>query len=106
MLESLGSSLSWCIVFFHPVALTVHNYDTVGFVEKQLVEDLLKECIKMHKFDHPNVLKLIGVCLDGGPAPYIIMPFMVHGSLMSYLRKERKELLLEPSAAMDETEVV
>ena len=81
-------------------------YDTVGFVEKQLVEDLLKECIKMHKFDHPNVLKLIGVCLDGGPAPYIIMPFMAHGSLLSYLRKERKELLLEPSAAMDETEVV
>ena len=51
----------------------------------------------MYEFDHPNVLKLIGVCLDGGPAPFIIMPFMAHGSLLSYLRKERKELVLEPS---------
>ena len=60
----------------------------------------------MYEFDHPNVLKLIGVCLDGGPAPFIIMPFMAHGSLLSYLRKERKELLLEPSTSLDETEVV
>ncbi len=35
----------------------------------------------MYKFDHPNVLKLSGVCLDGGPAPYIIMPLMANGSL-------------------------
>ena len=60
----------------------------------------------MYEFDHPNVLKLIGVCLDGGPAPYIIMPFMVHGSLLSYLRKERKELVLEPSTSLEVAEVV
>ena len=56
----------------------------------------------MYEFDHPNVLKLIGVCLDGGPAPFIIMPFMAHGSLLSYLRKERKELVLEPSRKVAE----
>lgn len=60
----------------------------------------------MYEFDHPNVLKLIGVCLDGGPAPYIIMPFMANGSLLSYLRKERKELVLEPSANLEVAEVV
>ena len=46
----------------------------------------------MYKFDHPNVLTLSGVCLDGGPAPYIIMPFMANGSLLAYLKKNRATL--------------
>lgn len=69
-----------------------------GFVQKELVQDLLKECIRMHKFDHPNVLKLSGVCMDGGPAPYIIMPFMANGSLNNYLKKERENILLDPES--------
>ena len=59
------------------------------------IDDLRKECLKMSEFNHPNVLTLIGVCLDGGPAPYIIMPFMENGSLLSYLKKERENLVLE-----------
>ena len=67
-----------------------------GFLEKELVKDLLKECAKMQAFDHPNVLKLRGVCLDGGPAPYIIMPFMNNGSLLSHLKENRSSLVIEP----------
>ena len=52
----------------------------------------------MYTFDHPNVLKLSGVCMDGGPAPYIIMPFMANGSLKEYLLKERENLLLDPNS--------
>ena len=63
--------------------------------------ELLKECVKMKELDHPNVLTLIGVCLDGGPAPYIVMPFMARGSLLSYLQKERENLVIE-SAVSDE----
>ncbi len=48
----------------------------------------------MMEMDHPNVLTLTGVCLDGGPAPYIILPFMANGSLLSYLKKERDSLTL------------
>ena len=48
----------------------------------------------MDKFDHPNVLTLIGVCLDGGPAPFIIMPFMKNGSLLDYLKKNRGTLIV------------
>ena len=48
----------------------------------------------MKELNHPNVLKLIGVCLDGSPAPFIIIPFMENGSLLSYLRKNRSTLLL------------
>ena len=55
---------------------------------------MLRECSKMIKFDHPNVLNLIGVCLDGGPAPFIIMPFMANGSLLAYIKKNRQELVL------------
>ena len=71
----------------------------LGFVQKHLITDLLKECAKMHEFDHPNVLKLTGVCLDGGPAPYIIMPFMENGSLLSYLKNERETIVLDPDSA-------
>jgi len=70
-----------------------------GLLTNDLVDDLLKECIRMQEFDHPNILKLIGVCLDGGPAPYIIMPFLINGSLLSYLKKNREELVLDPITA-------
>ena len=73
----------------------------LGFVDESNAEDLRKECAKMSEFDHPNVLTLIGVCLDGGPAPYIIMPFMENGSLLSYLKKERANLVLEPGTDED-----
>ena len=57
----------------------------------------MEECDKMTQFDHPNVLSLIGVCVDHGPAPYIIMPFMAKGPLLAYLVKERHNLTLSDS---------
>ena len=48
----------------------------------------------MKHFDHPNVLHLIGVCLDAGPAPYVVMPYMANGSLLHYLKKERSNVIL------------
>ena len=68
-----------------------------GFLEQSVVKDLLKECIKMSTLDHPNVLTLIGVCMDGGPAPYIVMPFMFNGSLLAHLKKERENLVILPN---------
>jgi serine/threonine protein kinase len=65
-----------------------------GFFKDTLVDDLLRECTKMQEFNHPNVLTLIGVCLDGGPAPYIVLPFMTNGCLLSHLRSERSSLVL------------
>ena len=55
----------------------------------------------MSTFDHPNVLGILGVCLDGGPAPFIVMPFMFNGSLLSYLKKNRDDLVLPPQQDMD-----
>ena len=75
----------------------------VGFYDSAMVKEMLKECSKMYKFEHPNVLTLIGVCLDGGPAPYIIMPFMANGSLLAYLRKNSEEIVVTDQH--NETEV-
>lgn len=61
-----------------------------------MVKELLQECVKMYEFNHPNVLTLTGVCLDGGTAPYIVMPFMANGSLLSYLKKHRSTLVVSP----------
>ena len=47
----------------------------------------------MLSFDHPNVMSLIGLCLDTG-APLIIMPFMANGSVLEYLKKHKKDLYL------------
>ena len=62
-----------------------------------MVKDMLKECSRMSTFDHLHVLTLKGVCLDGGPAPYIIMPFMANGSLLAYLNKNKGTLIVSGS---------
>ena len=61
----------------------------------------MEESIKMKHFKHHNIISLIGVCIDAGPAPYIIMPFMGNGSLLSYLKNHRTELLLPDTADED-----
>ena len=71
----------------------MQNY-VIGFYDRGTVKDMLKECSKMHKFNHSNVLTLSGVCLDGGTAPYLIMPFMANGSLLDYLKKNRETLVV------------
>ena len=48
----------------------------------------------MKELCHPNVMNLLGVCLDAGPTPYIVLPFMENGDLLSYITKHRKSLLV------------
>ena len=45
----------------------------------------------MCQLEHPNVLTLIGICVDV-ETPYIIMPLMERGSLLTYLRQEKETL--------------
>ena len=72
-----------------------------GFHDQNDIEQLLEESLKLKSFEHPNVMNLIGVCVDAGPAPYIIMPFMANGSLLSYLRKERIHLVIRENTDAD-----
>ena len=61
----------------------------VGFHTSKNIKQLVAESERMKMFDHPNVMSLIGVCVDVGRQPYIVMPFMANGSLLAYLKKER-----------------
>ena len=54
----------------------------------------------MKVFKHPNVMSLLGVCLDMGPIPYIVLPFMSRGDLLTYIQQKQSSLVLE----CDETE--
>ena len=48
------------------------------------------ESLIMKDFNHPNVLGLTGVCFDTPDGfPYLILPFMINGSLKDYLKKQR-----------------
>ena len=47
----------------------------------------------MKRLDHPNILSIIGVCLDSkheSGLPFMVLPFMVNGDLKSYLKNKRK----------------
>ena len=41
-----------------------------------------------------NVMKLIGVSPHNWPSVYIVMPYMIYGSLLSYLRKNRADFTI------------
>ena len=77
-----------------------------GFYDREAVRKLLKECSRMYSFNHPNVLSLSGVCLDGGPAPYIIMPLMANGSLLNHLKKNRDSLVISSDNTGSENDCV
>jgi c-mer proto-oncogene tyrosine kinase/anaplastic lymphoma kinase/receptor tyrosine kinase len=66
------------------------------------VDQFVEESLKMSRFKHAHVMGLIGVCLDAGSAPYIVMPYMANGSLLKYLKKERKNLVFTDDADEDE----
>ena len=47
----------------------------------------------MKAFVHPHMMGILGICL-AGQIPYVVMSFMANGSLHTYLRKHRMELLI------------
>ena len=56
----------------------------------------------MKDLRHPNVMTLIGVCLDAGPGVSIVMPFMANGSLLEYLKKERDKIYLPDTSELED----
>ena len=78
-----------------------HHLYLAGNFDQTEIDKIVEESLKMRKFKHPHVMGLIGVCLDAGPAPYIVMPYMANGSLLSYLKRERGSLVLKEDADED-----
>ena len=73
-----------------------------GIFSASDLNSLVEESLTMSNFNHPNVMKLIGVCIDRD-TPYIVMPYMTNGSLLSYLRNNREDLTTSDE---DEDDVV
>lgn len=66
----------------------------IAICTRSEMEDFLREAACMKEFDHPNVMRLLGVCLqtvesEGYPSPVVILPYMKHGDLHSYLLYSR-----------------
>ena len=53
---------------------------------KDAKNDFVKEAVHMNQFDHPNILKLLGVCFDKEPL-CLIFEYMDLGDLNNYLRR-------------------
>ena len=73
-----------------------------GIFEQQDMDKFVEESLTMSRFKHAHVMGLIGVCLDAGSAPYIVMPYMANGSLLQYLKKERANLVFAEHMFGDE----
>ena len=81
--------------------MSVTSYVCVALFSSGDLERLTKEISTMLSFEHPNVMSLVGVCLDG-EMPLLIMPFMSNGSVLEYVRHHKQELLLTSEATDEE----
>ncbi|KAM3931159.1 tyrosine-protein kinase Mer [Leptodactylus fuscus] len=74
----------------HKVAVKTMKLD--NFSQRE-IEEFLSEAACMKDFNHPNVINLLGVCLEVGPRrtpkPMVILPFMKYGDLHSFLLSSR-----------------
>ena len=52
----------------------------------QTKKDFFREAVLMHEFNHPNILKLLGVCIEEEPL-CMLFEYMELGDLNGYLRK-------------------
>ncbi|XP_065830656.1 deleted in malignant brain tumors 1 protein-like isoform X2 [Oscarella lobularis] len=74
-------------------------------MNRREVNDFVREGLRMRQFDHPNVIKLLGICWSDNPSnpyhrsPLIILPYMELGDLKMYLRKCRPG---EPAASVQD----
>ena len=75
---------------------------STGYYDKQEIDKFVAESLIMSRFKHAHLMGLIGVCLDGGSAPYIVMPYMANGSLLHYLKRERTNIVLTEDTDEDE----
>ena len=56
--------------------------------------ELMEECNIAKKFDHPNVLSLLGISFTPEEdKPLMVMPYMHHGDVKSYLKSKRGGLI-------------
>jgi len=55
------------------------------------IKELVAESTVMNQFDHPNVLPLLGVCVDPDDDDVftVVLPFMANGDLRTFMKCNR-----------------
>ncbi|XP_051470215.1 tyrosine-protein kinase Mer isoform X1 [Apus apus] len=78
-----------------PQKVAVKTMKLDNFSQRE-IEEFLSEAACMKDFDHPNVIRLLGVCIELSsqqvPKPMVILPFMKYGDLHSFLLRSRLEM--------------
>ena len=59
-------------------------------VDMSSIAEFIEECKIAKKFDHPNVLSVIGVSIiPEEDIPLMVMPYMHHGDVKSFIKSKR-----------------
>ena len=80
------------------------NFELIGMFGHADMQSMLSEIDRMKDLSHPNVMSLLGVFFKADQGPAIVMPYMANGSLLHYLKKERKSLLLDMDQEIEEVD--
>ena len=71
---------------------------------EDILKAFLEECVSMKSFKHPNVLGLVGMCLNSpNCVPLLVLPFMANGNLKKYLQQARRYEMIDqyPEASVN-----
>lgn len=65
-----------------------------AFTEEEEIDKFIAESGIMVNFDHPNILRLVGICFNmEDNLPAIVLPYMANGDLRSFLREKKAEMI-------------
>ena len=73
----------------HIIALIYINI-TAEMITELETRKFLEEGTLMMFFKHANILPLIGVVYEDCLPPMVILPYMAHGDLKSFIRKRKQ----------------
>ena len=66
---------------------------------EDLLRDFEREACLLSEFDHPHIVRLLGVCALGKPM-CLLFEFMARGDLSSYLRASNPNYLMTDKSSM------
>lgn len=67
---------------------------------QDLLRDFEREACLLSEFDHPHIVRLLGVCALGKPM-CLLFEFMARGDLSSYLRASNPNYLMTDKSSME-----
>ncbi len=106
-IRQLGSG-NFGVVFYGRLEGVVEDQKSVEVAVKTLKEehsmegldDFVREAKLMFSFNHPNIVKILGVCVDDMPY-YLIFEYMDKGDLAQFLRASASSLQRREMNPMD-----